>query len=193
MLFPDNANSKHQWREPWFFRLRSRTTTAWLLRGGFFTGVYVLFAILFSMAHGPQFGATEFVVLPAIFTVLFLAMTEIPNLQRIVTLTDNDISCIGAMRIFSSPLSLLMCAVQWNRREIKSVHLMRSEETGNNFPFAIMVVTPKYSRAKQLAVPPTVMLNEIADHLHSMGVSVQLSGWQPTAEDSTENATQSAT
>jgi hypothetical protein len=45
MLFPDNANAKHQWNEPWYFKLRSATTTAWMLCVGFFIAIYVLFAV----------------------------------------------------------------------------------------------------------------------------------------------------
>lgn len=186
-MFPDNANAKYQWHEPWFFILRSSTAVGWVMRGGFFLGVYVLFAVLLSMESNspdqPHFGMAEIIVLPAMVAGLFLTLIELPNIQRLVTLTDSDISCIGTLMALGGPIHLLLGPKQWNRREIKHVQLLRTGELGNEFPFSLMVITPKYARAKKLAVPSTVTLNDIADHLCSIGVDVELTDWQPPASD----------
>jgi hypothetical protein len=196
-VFPNNANSKHQWNEPWFFKLRSATKTGWMLRGGFVVGVYVLFVVLLSMdsnsPNGPNFGIVEIILLPAMVAGVFMAMIEIPNVQRMVSLTDNEISCVGALMMFGGPIHLLTGMGQWNRREIKTVQLLRPAEPGNKFPFGLMLITPKYAKPKQLAVPSSVVLNDVANHLHSIGVDVQLSEWEPAATAPADSESQIAT
>ncbi|MBD3676528.1 MAG: hypothetical protein HUJ26_23705 [Planctomycetaceae bacterium] len=196
MLFPDNANAKYQWNEPWFFKLRASTKTAWVLRAGFFIGVYVLFAVLMSMdsksAGGPQFGTVEILILPTMIAGLFLAMIELPNIQRVVTLTDNDISCIGTLMMFGGPISLLTGTGQWNRREIKTVQLLRTGEPGNDYSFGLMIITPKHAKEKQLAIPLTVSLSDVANHLHTVGIDVRLSDWQHSSSDLPEPETENA-
>lgn len=188
MLFPhSNTNAKHQWKEPWLFYLRSSTKTAWMLRVGFYIGVYLLFVVRMSIdgksADGPQFGILEIILLPAFIAGMFLAVIEIPNIQRVVTLTDNKISCFGTLILLGGPIHLLLGSGQWNRREIESVQLVRAGEFGNDYPFALMTIAPKYARQKQLAVPPNISLADIADHLHSIGVDVELSGWERPASE----------
>jgi hypothetical protein len=109
---------------------------------------------------------------------LFLAMLELPNMQRTVTLTDNDISCIGTFMVFGGPIHLITGMRQWNRREIKEIRLLRPGEPENRFSHGLMIISPKYARARQLAVSSSVPLETVAKHVHSMGIAVRLSDWQ---------------
>ena len=45
-----------------------------------------------------------------------------------------------------------------------------------------MTIARKYGGSKQIAVSPTVALEDVAKQVHSMAIAVQLSGWQPVAE-----------
>ena len=86
----------------------------------FFLAVCVVLVVLMSMEkkppNSPQYGTVEIILLPALVAGLFVAMLELPNMQRMVTLTDHDISSTGTFMVFGGPFHLLTGMVQWNRR-----------------------------------------------------------------------------
>ena len=189
MLIPDNINAGHQWQEPWFFVLRSSSRRAWILRIAFFIGNYVLFVVLMSIdtksPAGPEFGLAATIILPALIAGVFLTLIEAPAFQRTVTLTDRNISAIGTFMRFGGPIQLLLNNGQWNRKEIKDIRIIRPGESENSFRFAVLVITRRHSGGGRVGIPQSVSLNEVADHLHSMGLAVQLSEWLPPSESDT--------
>lgn len=183
MLVP-SQQVKLTWNEPPLFQLRASSKTAWWLRGLFFFAIYALFAVLLRMDHktsGPAFTPVGKLVMPAIIATVFLAMFEAPTLRRVVSIGDGGISCTGAFMMAGGPIHWVTGMRHWNWRELKQVHLLRPGEPGNAFDFGLMMVTPKYARPKQLAVAPTMALNDVADCLHAMNAEVVLSDWRPPA------------
>jgi len=188
-MFSSHASGVLSWSEPWLFKLRTSSRTGWIVRGLFFTGVYVLFAVLLHMEqgspNGPKCGTAGKLLRPALIGVVCLSMFEVPNAQRIVSVTDNGVSCIGAFMYMGGPIHLITGMRHWNLRELKHIELLRPGAPGNDFPFGLMVVTPKYSSAKQIGVPAEISLDAIADRLHAMGADTRLSDWRPDDAKST--------
>lgn len=186
-MFPSRGGAELSWSEPWLFKLRTSSRTAWIVRGAFFASVYVLFAFLLQQENdapnGPKFGLAGVLLMPALIGAVFLVMFEFPNAQRIVSVSDKGLSCVGAFMALGGPIHLLTGMRNWNVRELKQVTFLRAGEADNVFPFGLMVVRPKYASAKRIGVPTTVSLNAIADRIHDMGVEVQLSDWRPAAAD----------
>jgi len=180
-VIPIPNNALHSWNEPWFFTLHTSTKLGWIVRGCFFVAVYALFfAVLFleqGNPNSPPFGTAEIIFLPALVAGVFSALLELPNLQRMVAITDKDISCIGSFAMFGGPIQLIMGMGNWNRKEIKHIQLLRPGEEGNRFLFGLMIITPKYSKPQPIAVPSKVSLDAVATSLHSIDIPVQLSGW----------------
>jgi hypothetical protein len=172
-----------QWNEPWFFKLRSLTTTGWILRGVFVLATYLGFVVLMSIdrgsVDGPRFGLAEILLLPALVAGSFFVLLELPTAQRNVQLTENDITCTGNFMMFGGMLQMLVGIQQWNWRGIKEIQLLRPHETNNPYAHGLMVVTPKYARSRTLAVPTTVELESLANQVHKTGVAVLLSEWRP--------------
>jgi hypothetical protein len=190
-----SAKAEITWKEPWLFQIRTSSRLAWLMRAGFFAVVYVVFVVAIIMDSGKpnrrQLGIAEKAVMPAVVAAVFLVLFELPNLQRIVSVTSTQISCMGGFMMFGGPIHLITGMRQWNCREIRSVQLLRTGEPDNEFPFGLMIVTPKHAAARRLGVPATTSLDDVADRIHAMGVAVQLSNWQPKA--SKDNAALAAT
>jgi hypothetical protein len=188
-MFPPLANAKLKWHEPWFFKLRQSTALGWIARVIMIGVVYgVLLVSILSIERSPtapELNPAVVFISPAIFSILIVAFFDVPNLQRVVELSDSEISCVGRVTTYGGALAmihLLIGSVVWNRREIKHVQLLRPGDPGNRFPFGLMTIARKYGGSKQIAVSPTVALEEIANQLHSMGIAVQLSAWRPAAE-----------
>jgi hypothetical protein len=184
-----SGSSSYEWNEPLFFLILTSTRVGWIVRVGVFLAIYVLFVFLLTLdKNSPQemrLPAAVVLLLPAFIGGLFLAMYEVPTLQRKVSLTDKDIGCAGTLMMFGGMSNLLHMIVgrmgQWNRREIKLVQLLRPGEPGNRFSFGLMIVTPKYAAPRKMGVPCDVPLDEVATRLHAMQLIVQLSGWQADA------------
>jgi hypothetical protein len=182
---PLPPDSSATWLEPPFFKMRTTTKTGWTIRAIVFVAVLVGFAsLLYSGGGGSARRAipiSEIVLWSALVSVLFFAATELPYYQRIVTLTENEISCLPKPTLAGGAqgLAILLGLQQWNKREIKHVELLRPKEPGNRFSFGIMIVKPKYAAPRQMAVPTSVSLDDVAARIHSMGLPVQLSGWNP--------------
>jgi hypothetical protein len=188
-MFSPLANAKLRWNEPWFFTLRQSTALGWIARAVVIGVLYgVLLVLILSIERSPTAPELHRAVVfipPAIFSILIVALFDIPNLQRAVELSDTEISCVGRVTTYGGALAmihLLVGSVVWNRREIKHIQLLRPGEPGNRFPFGLMTIARKYGGAKQIAVSPTVALEDVAKQVHSMAIAVQLSGWQPVAE-----------
>lgn len=182
-MFSPQASGALSWSEPWLFKLRTSSRTGWIVRGLFFVAVYVLFAVLLhterGSPNGPEFGLAGKLLMPALIGAVFLTMFEVPNAQRIVSVTDLGLSCVGAFMYMGGPIHLLTGMRNWNLRELKHVELLRPGVPGNDFPFGVMVVTPKYASAKQIGIPTEISLDMVADRLHAMGVDTRLSDWRP--------------
>jgi hypothetical protein len=182
------AGATLTWDEPLFFKLRLSSGLGWIARGLAAIVVYGLFVVMiFAITRSPTappLGVVEVFLGPALVAVAFVVAFELPTVQRSVTLTDKDISYVGTLTKygFGGMFSLLTGMGSWNRREIRSVRLLRPGEPGNQFPFRLMVIEPKYGKSKLIGVPLTVGLDDVANHLHSMGLVVELSGWQSVAE-----------
>jgi hypothetical protein len=81
------------------------------------------------------------------------------------------------MMHYRGPIHLFTRFGQWNRKELKQITLLNAGENGNKYPHGVMIVTPKHSRSKTLAIPDTMLLEVVAEQLHKMELDVQLSGW----------------
>jgi len=187
-MFSSPASAELTWPEPWFFALRASSRTAWIVRALFFIAVYVLFAVLLHMENGspngPKFGVAGKLLMPALIGAVFLALFEVPNLQRNVSVTDSGLVCMGAFMYFGGPIHWITGMRQWNVRELKRIQILRPGEADNDFSFGLMIVTPKYASAKRLGIPSATSLNVIADRLHALGVDVQLSDWRAAVAES---------
>jgi hypothetical protein len=187
-MFPPLAKAKLRWNEPWLFTLRQSTALGWIVRAVMIGVVYgMILALILSIERSPtapELNPAVVFIPPAIFSILIVALFDVPNLQRTVELSDTEISCVGRVTTYGGALAmihLLIASVVWNRREIKHIQLRRPGEPGNRFAFGLMTIARKYGGEKQVAIPPTVALEDVANHVHSMGIAVQLSGWQPAA------------
>jgi hypothetical protein len=189
-LLPLPADSSAvTWLEPPFFKMRTTTKIGWMIRAVIFVAVYLGFAsLLYSGGGGDRralsISISEIVLLSALISIIFFVATELPYYQRIVTLTEHEISCLPQPMLGAGVqgLAILLGMQQWNKREIKHVQLLRPKEPGNRFAFGIMIVKPKYAASRQMAVPTSVSLEDVAARIQSMGLPVQLSGWNPAPE-----------
>jgi hypothetical protein len=185
-MLPKSANTSLRWSEPLFFKLRSSTRLGWIVRAAVIVAVYgLLLVLLFVEKRPPEWpepGPAKIILVPAAVGIMILFLFELPNAQRTVELTDKEISCFGMQPMAGGLVHLLTGMAVWNRREIQVVRLLRPGEPGNRFSFGLMTIARKYGRPKQLAVPRTVRLEDVADHLHSMDVAVELSGWPAVVE-----------
>lgn len=183
-MIPNLANVKLQWNEPWLFKLRTLTWSSCLWRAALFAAVYLVFVGMLSNPGNstaePQHSTVEIFTIPLLIAAMFLASLEIPTLQRVVSISNSEISCVGAFMVFGGGvLSLLMGMAQWNRRELKQVSLQRPGEPGNPYSFGLMTITLKHAAPKKVGIPGGVCLNDVADQLHSMEIPVELTEWAP--------------
>jgi hypothetical protein len=183
-LFPKPPDSAAYWNEPPFFKIHTTTKIGWMIRGMIFFVVFLCFASLLS--SGGDGGARHTSAIPTIVlasafgSALLFVASELPNFQRLVTLTDDGIACQPKPMFQGKGIqvfSMMLGWQRWNKREIKQVELLRPEEPGNQFSFGLMIVRPKYASARQIAVPTSVSLEEVAARVQSMGLPVKLSGW----------------
>jgi hypothetical protein len=182
-MIPNITNVTLQWNEPWLFKLRTLTWRNWLWRAALFAAIYLVFMGMISNPREstaePQHSTVEVLTIPLLISALFLASLEIPTLQRVVSISDSQISCVGAFMVFGGVISVLMSMAQWNRRELKQVTLQRPGEAGNPYSIGLMTITLKHAAPKKVGIPSGVCLNDVADQLHSMEIPVELTEWVP--------------
>lgn len=146
--------------------------------------IYIVFAGLLFMEKPtptkPEFSLAAILLLPAVIATFFVVSFEIPTLQRIVSLTDTDFSCVGGLMTAGGvgPIHWLTSMRTMNRREIKQVQLLRPGDPDNRFSFGLLIVTPKYGRPQICAMPTTISQEMVANHFHAMQIDVQLTDWQ---------------
>jgi hypothetical protein len=191
IMFP-SPDTKLNWKEPWFFKLRTYGRVAWIIRLAIFTATTGLSAVLIAResasAGGPKFGTTEKILLPILIGAFMVYLIELPTLQRFVSITEHGIDCMGAW-LGTSPLLWPLAVGHWNRRELKNIELLRPREGKNRFDHPLIIVIPKYVSSAFIGVASTVPVEQIADTLHSIGIPVHLSGWSAaTAEGTPKSA-----
>jgi hypothetical protein len=172
-----------QWNEPWFFKQRTLSWRGWLIRV-FLLGVGIVFGTGMMSQGSARKELTPIEWAYAVgIGVLVVLLMELQTFLRSVSIFEYDIFCVGVLTMQGGTLVHLLTGVkQWNRREIKQVSLLRPGETGNPFSCGLMIVIPKYTRPHQIGVPRSVSLIELADHLHTMGLAVELSEWAAAVE-----------
>jgi hypothetical protein len=178
----NNSKLRIQWNEPWFFKLRAMGWSGWLTRLVLFViGVLIGTGVLSARPErspAPQLSSFEVLAGSAGLAVLFLLLLEFPTFQRVISIFETEIACVGAFMLPGGGiLQLLMGVKQWNRREIKQIALLRTDEAGNPFSSALMIVTPKYSAPHRIAIPASISLTDLSAHIHAMDLPVELSDW----------------
>jgi hypothetical protein len=160
------------WSEPWFFVIRVREAWEWRRRLLLAIGIsLVMFLAMYFFGAGRQ-GFPGIIGISLACGFVFLALVDAGNIQRDVTVHEDCIivgSTSGRVRFTTFKLDA-----------INGVRLMRPEEWG--MPYGGMVIaSADYDFL--VAVPNKVSLTTLANILHRLGVTVSLSGWEPSASD----------
>src|SRR5262249_35839376 len=158
---------------------RTHGKAAWSIRLAVFVTFTSLFAGLMAFertpSNGPRFGIAEIIILPIVIGVLFVALIELPTLQRIASITEHDVHCMGSFAMLVPPILWRLAAGTWNRKEIKHVELLRPKEGSNRFGHGLMIIVLKYTPPVLVGVARSVRLEQLADTLHAIGIEVSLS------------------
>ena len=168
------SSTQISWNEPWCFLLRIREAWGWRRRLLLAIGISVLmFLAIFFFGPG-QRGLPGTIGISLAAGFVLVALLDMGNIQREVTVKED---CI-----------IVNPAVGWGWfrtfqfHAIQGVRLMRPREDEWGKAYGGMVVALAED-SFLVAVPNKVSLDTLADILHRLGVSVSLSGWQPSDTD----------
>jgi len=165
------SSTQISWNEPWLFLIRIREGWGWRRRLLLALGISaVLFAAVFFFQ--PQRGLPASIAISLLAGFVLVALMDVGNLQREVTVKDD---CI----IVNSAISNWWFET-FQLDAIQSVQLMRPEEWEK--PYGGMVIHTA-GDSFLVAVPNKVSLKTLADVLHRLKVAVTLSGWEPSETD----------
>jgi len=178
-----SATPRLSWAEPTLFAARVRDRRGWTYRGLLaliiFAGMMAAFAAQKpGRGRAPGFSTPGAVALSLAIGVLFTAMLDAPDLDREVTISDDNINAFGnaGMHFRMTTISL---------KAVRLVRLHRPEEIGQ--PFGAMEVLTTRA-AGWFGVPASLRLKRVAAVLHGLGISVLLADWQPAPPGEAEPA-----
>jgi hypothetical protein len=162
------------WKEPWLFAARTRDRRGWLARG---TLAAIIFALMLAANNldrirgrgGPRLATPGAILLSAFVGLFLTAMLDAPDLNREITISDDNINAVGVAGTHVSMSSWALGDVLW-------VRLIPPSELGRSFG-AMEFFTRRYR--VRLGVPASLSMSRIADVLHGQGMRVVLAGWQP--------------
>jgi len=165
------SSTQISWNEPWLFLIRIREGWGWRRRLLLAIGIsVVMFLAIFFFQ--PQRGLPASIAISLLAGFVLVALMDVGNLQREVTVKDD---CI----IVNSAISNWWFET-FQLDAIQSVQLMRAEEWEK--PYGGMVIHTA-GDGFLVAVPNKVSLKTLADVLHRLKVAVTLSGWEPSETD----------
>lgn len=162
------------WNEPYFFLIKLREPWGWGRRA--ILGL-VIFLVMFLAIHftGRQrMGTAQAVLLSLACGAVLVALLDVGNIQREVTITEDSIGYQSSVQM----------GIYWMGsialKDIQHVNLMRPEDW--NRPWGAMLVQTA-ADGFLLGVPNKVSLETAANVLHRLGVAVTLKGWEPSETD----------
>ncbi|HEX8201581.1 MAG TPA: hypothetical protein VF590_13940 [Isosphaeraceae bacterium] len=172
------------WQEPYFFAYRNLGWRDWLLRLGAWLAWAVALAALF-VAIGradrpPRFVGTRGAVVLTACGLVALALGELPNARRTVTITREAIEVRPSWRLAllgQAPGLVAWGTERWNRAAIRRVELHCAR--GDRAPDGVMIVYLKHSRPQRVGLCGGVPARAVADLLAGHGLAVALDGWAP--------------
>jgi hypothetical protein len=167
-------SSQINWSEPWFFLVRIRERPGWIKRGAVALGLSIamFLAIYFGGRHA-NWSIPAIIGLSGLCGVTLVALVDVPNLQRDVTIKDDCIivgNSFGKGNNFST----------FEFKHIEAVELLHSEDWKR--PWGAMLIEIP-GDTFLVAVPRKIALETVANILHRLDVPVALRGWEPTAKD----------
>ena len=158
------------WSEPWFFVLRERSRREWIVLFAICIGLATVVTVLAMLIPGPQFNWPKLMTLFAGVIAVAWYLIDGNNLFRSVSIDEKEISIIGEGGYHHATVT------NFPFSEIKSALLVRSSD-GQKSHGAMIIQDSKQTHMS--AVPKVIDLDRLAQTLHSFGVSVRLSGWEP--------------
>jgi hypothetical protein len=161
------------WKEPTLFAARTRGRRGWRLRGALALSIFAVMMLgFYADKKGGRRANVSWaggVLVSALVGVFFAAMLDATELNREITITDNDISSFGNAGVHISMSS-------WPLRDVLWVRLIPPEEFGRSF--GAMEFATRRARV-QVGVPASMSMTRIAEVLHAQGINVALTGWEP--------------
>jgi hypothetical protein len=175
------------WKEPWLFAARTRDRRGWFARGAL---AAIIFAVMLAANNadrirgrgGPRLGTPGAILFSAFIGLFLTAMLDAPDLNREITISDDNINAVGVAGTHVSMSS-------WPLHDVLWVRLLPPQELGRSYG-AMEFFTRRYR--VRLGVPASSSMGRIAEVLHGQGIRVVLPGWQPV-ESGTEHEASAGT
>lgn len=167
------SSTQMSWSEPYFFLIRLREAWGWRNRVLLGLAVAALLFLAILLTGRQRLDVWQSLGVSLAAAGVLLALLDVGNIQREVTITDDRI-------IYNSAVGTLWLG-EFLLKDIRRVQLMWP---GNwNRPWGAMLIQTD-NDGFLLGVPHKVSLVAIANVLHRLGVSVSLEGWEPSESDS---------
>lgn len=166
------SSTQISWNEPWFFLIRIREASGWRFRIFIAVGIAVAMFIASHFSKAGQLGLPEKIGISLAAGLLIVAMPDIRNCQREVTVKEDCIIVGGAFG--RNRFQTFMF------NAVNGVQLIRPAQWRK--PYGGMAIVSAEGSCV-VAVPNKVSLNTVANILHRLGVGVSLSEWEPSAGD----------
>jgi hypothetical protein len=168
------SSTQIAWNEPWCFLLRIREAWGWRRRLLMAIGISLLMFLAIFFFGPAQGGLPGTIGISLAAGFLLVAGFDVGNLQREVTVKE-DCIIVGSAVGWAWFNTFKLDAIQ-------GVRLMRPREDEWGKAYGAMVLALA-DDSFLVAIPNKVSLDTLADVLHRLGVSVSLSGWEPSETD----------